>query len=338
MIPSEMFLGDCVDVMRGFPGECIPLTVTSPPYDTIRQYGGHSFQFEDIAKELFRITVPGGVVVWVVRDEVKDGQESGTSCRQCLYFGEVGFWLHTTLILVSNVFPHPHDGRYGNQAHFGYVLSRGRPRTVNLLHDRPNSTAGDRIRGCRRHRDGRIERAGFRGKLVRPYGRRTNVWTYDVGGNKSTGDSYCFAHPALMPEAMAGDLILSWSQRGDVVLDPLCGAGTTCKMALLNDRRYFGIEVHRPYYELAVRRMQEAKQLDLSTVARTGKTGSLRRRRRAPNRLVATQRASVRAVRRIPLPVHFPSTHLNESASSQFMPSDRLTERHSVDLPPSERT
>lgn len=68
-------LGNDTTNANGF----IDLTVTSPPYNNLRAYNGYEFRFEPIAKELFRVTKDGGVVVWVVGDATKDGNETGSS-------------------------------------------------------------------------------------------------------------------------------------------------------------------------------------------------------------------------------------------------------------------
>jgi site-specific DNA-methyltransferase (adenine-specific) len=207
---------------------------------------------------LHRITTPGGVVVWIVQDQIRGGRESGMAARQRLYFEKAGFWVYSTMIMVTNGFRLPQKRRYVNQFQHALVLSKGSPRSVTLLRDRPNSTAGERSKGKVRSRDGTLERRKYPDRVIAEYGLRSNVWIYDVGWAKSTRDAYAFEHPAVMPERMAEDHIVSWSRPGDVVLDPFCGSGTTCKMALLNHRHYLGFEVHRPYSRLAVRRMHDA--------------------------------------------------------------------------------
>ncbi len=241
--------------MKRLSDGCIPLTVTSPPYDNLRDYGGHPFTFEPIADELFRITAEGGVVVWVVQDQVKDGRESGSSLRQRLYFETIGFVTHATLIMQANGFRFPQKTRYPQQFQYAFVFAKGKPRVVNLIQDRPNSNAGGKVKNSVRKKDGKTVTVKRPGKRVRRFGLRGNIWTYEAGYGKTTKDKDAYEHPALMPEAMAEDLIISFSKPGDLVFDPMCGSGTTCKMALLNDRRYMGMEIHKPYWEIAVKRM-----------------------------------------------------------------------------------
>jgi DNA modification methylase len=250
---------DAVDGMRSLPSEYIPLTLTSPPFDEIRNYGGHEWsheKFRAIADEAWRVTMPGGLVVWVVQDAIVDGGESGTSDLHKAYFRSLGFRLYQSIYVVS-LSPRPSSRRYCRQTSLALVFSKGRPRTVNVLRDRPNSTAGQVNRMGYRRRDGSFQRCPD--GVVRPFGVRFDAWMIDPGWGKTTKDLYVFkGHPAPMPETLAEDLILSWSRPGDVVLDPMSGSGTTCKMALLNDRRYLGFEVHEPYHRLAERRMRDA--------------------------------------------------------------------------------
>jgi hypothetical protein len=251
----------CVDAVVGLgalPDDGIPLTVTSPPYDGLREYGGNDFGpevFEAVADELWRVTMPGGVVAWVVADQI-DGGYSGTSFRQALHFMGVGFRLHDILIMTRTGGRFAGGNRYG-KVEFGFVFSKGSPRSVNLIRDKPNKHAGALRHFGARGRDGRLRYAA-RAKPVAAMGLKGPVWEYTAGSSGTTLDRYTDDHPALMPEAMARDLILSWSRPGDLVLDPFLGSGTTSKMALLGHRRYLGFEVHRPYYRLAVRRMHDA--------------------------------------------------------------------------------
>ena len=90
--------GDCLELMKSIQDGSVDLTVTSPPYDNLRTYNGFSWDFKGVAKELYRITKNGGVVVWIVGDATVKGSETGTSFRQALYFMECGFNLHDTMI------------------------------------------------------------------------------------------------------------------------------------------------------------------------------------------------------------------------------------------------
>jgi DNA modification methylase len=226
----------------------------------LRPFGGHRFQFVRIAEQLFRITANGGIVAWEVADAIVDGCETGTSAKQRLYFQSIGFRVWDTLTIFTNNMRTPCRTRYGRQHRYVYILSKGKPRAINIIRDRPNSTAGDPIKFCYRAEDGSIVVKRIQGKRVSPYGRRGNVWFVPAGGGKNTKDRCAYKHPAIMSEVLAEDLIISFSRPGDLVFDPMCGSGTTCKMALLNGRRYLGFEIVPKYCEVAWERLAAAKK------------------------------------------------------------------------------
>ncbi len=254
---NHIYHGDCVDVMRTFPEGVIDLTVTSPPYDNLRTYKGYDFNFEEIAKELYRVTKQGGVVVWIVGDATINGSETGTSFKQALYFKEIGFNLHDTMIWNKGSFAFPSKNRYHQVFEYMFIFSKSKPNTLNPIKDRKNLYLGDRG-ASGRNKDG-IRNTG-KSTVREEYGKRFNIWNYPIGGRHCTKDKIAYKHPAIFPEALAQDHILSWSNPGDIVLDPMCGSGTTCKMAKLNGRNYIGIDIAEEYVELARRRVEEVSE------------------------------------------------------------------------------
>jgi len=244
---NKIYNGDSIELMKELEDNTIDLTVTSPPYDNLRDYNGFKFDFEGIAKELFRITREGGVVVWVVGDATIKGSETGTSFKQALYFKEIGFRLHDTMIYAKqNPVPYYHN-RYNPQFEYMFIFSKGKPKTFNALRE-PKKTKGKC--GNFRYPDGTLKSANTLNKDDTKL--RNNIWFYIVGtasGNKE------FKHPATFPEKLAEDHILSWSNEGDLVLDPMCGSGTTCKMAKLNNRNYIGIDCSEEYCSIARERL-----------------------------------------------------------------------------------
>jgi site-specific DNA-methyltransferase (adenine-specific) len=242
---------DCVEGMRMLPDNSIDLTVTSPPYDDLREYNGFSWDFEETARELHRVTKQGGVVVWVVNDKTDKGSETGTSFRQALFFKECGFNLHDTMIWFKpNCFNFGSNNCYKQSFEYMFIFSKGKPKAINLIKDIPNHGAGTIMKGARKHADG--SRDAVPDFVAAEYKRRFNVWGVNVC-SKTNG------HPAVFPERLANDHILSWSNPGDVVLDPFSGSGTTAKMAYLNDRKYIGFEISKEYCELSRKRLAAAK-------------------------------------------------------------------------------
>lgn len=244
---AKLITGDNVEALRQFPDDFVDLTVTSPPYDNLRTYNGFTWDFEALAKELYRVTKPGGVVVWNVNDATVNGSETLTSFRQAIYFKDVcGFNVHDTMIYEKSGFANPSTTRYHQVFEYVFILSKGKPKSVNLIRDRANKYVG--IHGWEK---------SFRDE----FGIRFNIFRYANGKNNSTSDVNAFDHPAIMPEALANDHIISWSNEGDVVLDPFMGSGTTGKMALLNNRRFIGVELSPEYVEIAKKRIEDAQIL-----------------------------------------------------------------------------
>jgi len=258
---ATIYHGDNIATMQAvIPDASIDLVVTSPPYDNLRTYGGHSWDFEGLAAELWRAIKPGGVVVWVVADATIDGSETGTSFRQALHFKEIGFRLHDTMIYQRNGLTFPETNRYYPAFEFMFVLSKGQPQTVNLISDKVNKCAGQSLASdTQRNPDGTLSKTSGakKGNIVKQLSVRGNVWLFDVGFMKASKDRAAFDHPATFPEALARDHILSWSNEGDTVLDPFSGSGTTAKMARLMGRKAIGIEVNQEYCDIAVERLRQ---------------------------------------------------------------------------------
>lgn len=247
---------DCLELMKKIPEKSIDLTVTSPPYDNLRTYNGNidqwSFEkFKLIAEELYRITKDGGVVVWVVGDATIKGSETGTSFRQALYFMECGFNLHDTMIYQKNGTGACGSNKcYWQTFEYMFVFSKGKIKTVNRLTTETTvKQGGSRIKSNgEKKKENRV--SDNEKKSV-----RSNVWLYNVG-NANNDDKT--GHPAVFPEQLANDHILSWSNEGDLVFDPFTGSGTTGKMAVLNNRNFIGIELDEGYYNIAKERIEIA--------------------------------------------------------------------------------
>lgn len=250
--------GDCVQLMKQLPNEYVDLTVTSPPYDELRQYGGTNWDFEifkRVADELYRVTKQGGVVVWIVNDATKNGSETGTSFRQALYFKEIGFNLHDTMIW-QKISPFTHKNRYIADFEYMFVLSKGKPKTANIIQDRKNKWAGTKVHGTiQQQNDGKLVEINGKkkGRVVKEFGARLNIW--DMPGDKTNKTG----HPAVFPINLVKDHIITWSNEEDVVLDTFMGSGTTCVAALQTNRNYIGFEINPDYYEIAKKRISQAE-------------------------------------------------------------------------------
>jgi len=237
--------------MQKMESSTIDLTVTSPPYDNLRTYAGTlewNFDiFKQVANELYRITKDGGVVVWVVGDATIKGSETGTSFRQALYFMNCGFNLHDTMIWnKTNPMPKVKTKRYFDKFEYMFIFSKGQPRIFNPIMQKCkfggkeyNSTCKDITTGKERTK---------KNFILNNERYKDNIWDFAVAQNKTS-------HPAIFPEQLANDHIISWSNEGDIVLDCFMGSGTTGKMALLNNRKFIGIEKDAEYFEIAKQRL-----------------------------------------------------------------------------------
>jgi len=254
-----LFAADCVDFMlREMSADCVDLTVTSPPYDSLRDYKGYEFNFEASAEGLYRVTAQGGVVVWVVGDRINAGR-SLTSFRQGIYFQDIGFNMHDVMIYKKKNTPFMRSNAYTNAYEFMFILSKGKPKTFNPLKEN-TVRHGFEMVVYNKGPDG-VNRKTL--KELKKTKTRTNIWQYAVGLHGTTSDRIAFKHPAIFPEKLAEDHILSWTNPGDLVFDPMCGSGTTCKMAMINQRQYLGLDISQEYIDIAKQRLKECEGLGL---------------------------------------------------------------------------
>lgn len=250
---NKIYNENCLDTMARMKDNFIDLTVTSPPYDNLRTYNGYSFDFESTAKELYRVTKQGGVVVWVVGDKVNKGSESGTSFKQALFFKECGFNLHDTMIWYKpNAMPNVDKSRYCQSFEYMFVLSKGKPKTTNLRMI-PTKNAGKVIK----RKTLQTQNCNKANRTDKTKDKRIdfNVYTLNVGGKKEA------EHPAIFPEQLANDHIISWSNENDLVYDCFIGSGTTAKMAKLNNRNYIGSEISEEYCKIIEQRLNNTGTL-----------------------------------------------------------------------------
>ena len=254
---NKIHQGNSAELLKQIEDNLVDLTVTSPPYDNLRDYKGYSFDFKTIAKELYRVTKEGGVIVWVVGDATINGSETGTSFRQALFFMKCGFNLHDTMIYAKqNPVPYNHN-RYNPQFEYMFVLSKGKPNTFNPLRE-DKKTKGKC--GNFRYPDGSLKPANTLNKDKTKL--KNNIWFYIVGTASGKKE---FKHPASFPKELAKDHIISWSNKGDIILDPFVGSGTTCKIAKLQGRKFIGIDISEEYCQIARKRIRQETLFPLDT-------------------------------------------------------------------------
>ena len=247
---NKIYCEDCLETMKRMPDNFVDMTLTSPPYDNLRDYKGYSFNFESIAKELFRVTKQGGVVVWNVADATENGSETGTSFRQALFFKEIGFNLHDTMIWLRRTTPQT-SNRYEPAFEYMFVFSKGKPKTFNPI-KAPAKYAETRTEKSY-HRDPKNQDNFTKNELKRyDFVTIGNAWDIPNRGH----DKFAKRHPAIFPEKLVADHIKSWSNEGDLIYDPMIGSGTTGKMAVMLKRNYIGSEISAEYTKLAEERIK----------------------------------------------------------------------------------
>lgn len=259
----EIICCNCVDGMEKMTENSVDLTITSPPFDSLRTYNGFEFDYEAVFRGLYRVTKPGGVVVWVVADATVDGSETGTSFKQALYAKEIGFKLHDTMIYQRNAVTNPSPIRYYSCFQYMFIFSKGTPKTVNLIKDHRNKTAGKKSTDRnQREPDGSWrERSCYKQQKVRPeYSVRWNIWTYDVGSLVMADDRLWVGHPAVFPLKLPIDHIKTWSNPGDLVFDPMSGSGQTGIAAHKLDRNGLLMDCCQEYCDLAAKRLEWYRQ------------------------------------------------------------------------------
>ena len=239
---NKIYNENCLDTMAKMKDNFIDLTVTSPPYDDLRNYNGYSFEFEKVANELYRVTKQGGVVVWVVGDKTKDGCESLTSFKQALFFKEIGFNVDTNIYQKQNYKP-VNAKRYDNVFEYIFILSKGKPKTFN-----PIMVEKARVKkenGKYRQKDGTFKESIRKANKLK---KHTNIFSYSIGGH--IADKIAFKHPAIFPEQLADDQIKTWSNENDIVYDCFAGSGTIPKISLINKRQWVSSEISKEYCDI----------------------------------------------------------------------------------------
>ena len=249
---DKIYNENCLITMQKMPNDFVDFVITSPPYDDIRNYNGYQFEFEKIAIELFRVLKMGGVIIWVVNDATIDGSETGTSFKQALFFKQIGFRLHDTMIYYKNN-PMPQTGnRYHQHFEYMFAFSKGSPKTFNPI------TEPTKYQGI-----ANMKNRGKHGQLLYEKIARTNekkignVFFYSVGGGITTKDKIAYNHPAIFPEKLALDQIITWTNKNELVYDPFMGSGTTAKMSHIFNRKWIGSEISTEYIEIAEKRLKE---------------------------------------------------------------------------------
>ncbi len=262
MQTSIIYQENCIDTLSRMPDELLDMTITSPPYDDLRDYNGYHFPVEEISSRLFAKTAPGGVVIWVVGDRTVNGSESLSSFQHAMVFRDAGFRVHDTMIYAKNN-PIPSDcgKRYRQAFEYMFCFSKGQPKTFNPITMRINKE-----KAFKSFRITKVGRNDLAHDHVAPTQRKVNnIFYYNVG-TSSAKDKIAFEHPAIFPEQLVHDQISTWTNEGDLVYDCFMGSGTTAKIAHQLKRKWLGSEISAEYVEIARQRLLPyTGELELTT-------------------------------------------------------------------------
>lgn len=268
---NQIICGDCVEVLSTFPDEFVDITISSPPYGKIRDYAnGNSYNFLLLAEQLYRVVKEGGLVAWIRNDTVEDGSKTGDTFKQTIEFMNVGFNLYDVLIWEKSGVSYPANGRYTGIHEYIILLSKGKPKVFNPIKDVPKLWEGSWGKLTTRNQDGSLTYQNLENEGKAKSGRddtgkygykqRTTIWKINNGFGFNTKDEIAKEHPAIFPETLCHDIIVSWSNEGDLVLDPFCGSGTTLKMAKILNRNYIGIDISQRYCDISKQRVDNTEQ------------------------------------------------------------------------------
>lgn len=282
-----IYHGDCREILRTLPDECVDLIITSPPYADRRKhtYGGvppdqYVEWFLPISLELKRVLKPEGSFVLNIKERVIDGERGTYVMELVLAMRKQGwFWIEEYCWHKKNCYPGKWPNRFrdawehcyhfAKQKHFkmyqeAVMVPMGNWAERRLKYLTKNDLVRDESRS----------KSGF-GKRVANWIGRELVYPTNVLhlATEVTNKN----HSAVFPIELPSWFIKLFTQEGDVVLDPFIGSGTTALAAQRLNRKYIGIELQAEYIEIAQAKLQ-ATQLPL--IAESKATYSTRKRKK----------------------------------------------------------
>lgn len=249
---ATIYHGDCMEFLQTIPNESVQLIVTSPPYNIGKEYEDvldievYKTQQRQVIEECVRILKPQGSICWEVGNYVKNGEIIPLDVLLYDCFKDNGLKLRNRIVW-----------------HFGHGLHctnrfSGRYETVNWFTKSDNYLFNlDPIRVPQKYPGKRHFKGPNRGEYSgNPKGKNpSDVW--DIPNVKANHIEKT-DHPCQFPVALVQRLVLSMTNKNDLVFDPFMGVGTTAVAAIINDRRAAGAEYVKHYYDLAIERVKKA--------------------------------------------------------------------------------
>ncbi len=273
MKENQIICGDAVTTLSKLPADLVDLTVFSPPYDALRDYNGYAIDLHTLGEQLYRVTKPGGMVAMVIQDQTVSSKKTLTSFRTILdWCDNIGFGLFECNIYQKQ----GKDGAWWSKRfrvdheYMPIFIKGDRPNYFNKESIKIPCKHGGKIMngGANRNKDGIT--VNSRRMTINPTKCPGTIWSYANGGDKVALKRQ---HPAAYPDKIPHDFIQVFTQKGDLVLDPMVGSGSTAIAAHLLDRKYIGIDISAEYCALAKERIDSMQS---NLVAGFKNTKSLR--------------------------------------------------------------
>ena len=254
---NKVLHGSAENILKSFPSNSVDIIMTSPPYDSIREYNGFQFDLHRIGKEVYRVLKDGGVAVVVIQDQTKNFGKTLTSFKTIIdWCDTIGFKL-----FECNVYKkYGAEGAWWNKRfrvdheYLPIFLKGERPAffdkegiKIPSKHGGKTMTGG----GTRLTNGVRVETRAIK---INKMKCRGTVWEYMTAGD---GTRLKHQHPATFPDQLPIDFINTFCPKNGIVLDPMCGSGTTLLAAKKLKREYIGIDISKEYCELSRRRIKE---------------------------------------------------------------------------------
>ncbi len=239
---DQIVVGDAREVLKDFPDRCIHLMVTSPPYNVGKEYDenlslGEYLDFiEEVMREVYRVLVWGGRVCFNVADL---GRKPYIPLHAYLIerFEKIGFLMRGIVIWYKG------DAVAGNSCAWGSFKSATNP-VLRDVHEYILVLSKGSLKRERGNKQDDITKEEF-------LEWTKSVWKIQPESAKRVG------HPAPFPVELPYRCIKLYSFRGDVVLDPFIGSGTTAIACLMTGRHFVGIDINPDYVKLAKNRIKE---------------------------------------------------------------------------------
>ena len=245
-LPQELqnkILCQSSEDMNQLPDECVHLMVTSPPYNVSKEYDQdlslkeYLSMLKQVWQETYRVLVPGGRACINVANL---GRKPYIPLHAFIIeqMLSIGFLMRGEIIWDKAASASPSTA-------WGSWLSASNP-VLRDVHEYILIFSKTGFRRPKGDRENTIQKEDF-------LDWTKSVWTFPAVQARKIG------HPAPFPVELPHRCIQLYTYKGDVVLDPFAGSGTTCLAALQDDRVYVGYETEKDYCLLAEERIKGEK-------------------------------------------------------------------------------